>query len=130
MPRNPEPFVGEGQTKEGVVRAERLATAGSLVSGILASACCIGPLLLGLMGISGAAFAQRFEPLRPYLLIVTYALLGGAFYLTYRSQPACGRGETCEMPRANRAGRVMLWIALVIVIAATTFPWYAEYLPL
>ncbi len=107
-----------------------MATAGSVVSGILASACCIGPLVLGLMGVSGAAFAQRFEPFRPYLLVVTYALLGGAFYLTYRPQAACGPGEPCEMPRVNRAGKIMLWFAAMVVGLATAFPWYAQYLPL
>ncbi len=107
-----------------------MATAGSVVSGILASACCIGPLVLGLMGISGAAFARRFEPFRPYLLVVTYALLGGAFYLTYRPPAACGPGEACAMPRANRAGKIMLWIAAIVVALATAFPWYAQYLPL
>ena len=110
--------------------ARALATAGSVVSGILASACCIGPLVLGLMGISGAAFAHRFEPFRPYLLVVTYALLGGAFYLSYRPQAMCGPGEACEMPRANRFGRLMLWIAAIVVVLATAFPWYAQYLPL
>lgn len=112
------------------MRVERMATAGSVVSGVLASACCIGPLVLGLMGISGAAFAQRFEPFRPYLLVVTYALLGSAFYLTYRPQAACGPGQACEMPRTNRVGIIMLWIAAIVVILATAFPWYAEYLPL
>lgn len=112
------------------MRVERMATAGSVVSGILASACCIGPLVLGLMGISGAAFAQRFEPFRPYLLVVTYALLGGAFYLTHRPQAACGPGQACEMPRANCVGKIMLWIAAIVVILATAFPWYAQYLPL
>lgn len=112
------------------MRVERMATAGSVVSGILASACCIGPLVLGLMGISGAAFAQRFEPFRPYLLVVTYVLLGGAFYITYRPEATCGPGEACEMPRANRAGKIMLWIAAIVVVLATAFPWYAQYLPL
>ncbi len=107
-----------------------MATAGSVVSGILASACCIGPLVLGLMGVSGAALAHGFEPFRPYLLVVTYALLGGAFYLTYRPQAACGPDEACEMPRANRIGRIMLWIAAIVVVLATAFPWYAQYLPL
>jgi mercuric ion transport protein len=106
-----------------------MATAGSVVSGVLASACCIGPLVLGLLGISGAAFAQRLEPFRPYLLVMTYALLGGAFYLAYRPQAACGPGEACEMPRANRVGRIMLWIAAIVVVLATAFPWYAQYLP-
>jgi len=101
------------------------------VSGILASACCIGPLVFALVGVSGAAFAHGFEPLRPYLLVLTYALLGGAFYLTYRSQPtACEPGSTCERPRANRVGRAMFWIAAMVVLLVTTFPWYAEYLPL
>ena len=112
------------------MRVERMATAGSVVSGILASACCLGPLVLGLMGLSGAAFAQRFEPFRPYLLIVTYALLGGAFYLTYRPPSACGPGEICAIPRANRVGTIMLWIAAIVVVFATAFPWYAQYLPL
>ncbi len=107
-----------------------MTTAGSVVSGILASACCIGPLVLGLLGISGAAFAQRFEPFRPYLLILTYALLGGAFYLTYRPQAACASGEACEMPRASRVGKMMIWIAAIVVVLATAFPWYAQYLPL
>jgi mercuric ion transport protein len=113
------------------MRAERAAVTGSVVSGILASACCIGPLVFALLGVSGAAIAQSFEPFRPYLLAVTYALLCGAFYFTYRPrQAACGPRGACEMPRTNRAGKIMLWTAAVIVVLATTFPWYAEYLPM
>ncbi len=112
------------------MRVERVAAAGSVVSGILASACCIGPLVFGLLGISGAAFAQRFEPFRPYLLVVTYALLGGAFYFTYRPRAVCGPEGACEMRHASRLGKVTLWIAAVIVVLATAFPWYAQYLPL
>ena len=75
--------------------------------------------------------AHSLEPYRPFLLVLTFGLLGAAFYFTYRpSQVVCGTEGTCEMPRANRAGRVMLWIAATIVILATTFPSYAEYLPL
>ncbi len=110
---------------------EKFAAAGSVVSGILASACCTVPLVFAFLGISGAALAQHFEPLRPYLLVLTYALLGGAFHLAYKAQPAtCGPRGACEMPRTNRFGKVMLWIAAVLVLLATTFPWYASYLPL
>lgn len=113
------------------MRVERAAAAGSVVSGLLASACCIGPLVFALLGISGAAVAARLEPLRPYLLVVTYALLGGAFYSTYRTQkPACAPGASCERPGASRIGRAMLWLAAIVVILATTFPWYAQHLPL
>ncbi len=109
--------------------ARATVLAGSVVSGVLASACCLGPLVFALLGISGAAFAQRFEPLRPYLLVVTYSLLGGAFYLTYRPQRTeCGPGEACEMPRRSRAGKIMLWVAAVVVVLATAFPSYSVYL--
>ena len=113
------------------MRVERAAAGGAVLSGIVASVCCIGPFVFALMGISGAAFASQFEPLRPYFLALTYALLGGAFYVTYRPQrAACGPGEACEMPRANRLGRLLLWLAAVIVVLATAFPYYAAYLPL
>lgn len=111
------------------MKAQGMTLVASVISGILASICCIGPLVFALLGISGAAFAQRFEPLRPYFLVVTYGLLGGAFYFTYRpSEAACGPGGACEMPRTNRLGKAMLWIAAVVVLLATTFPKYSAYL--
>jgi mercuric ion transport protein len=108
----------------------RTATAfGSVLSGVLASACCLGPLVFALLGISGAALARSFEPYRPYLLVLTYGLLAVAFYATYRPARAdCGPGEACEMPRANRAGIVMLWIAAVVVVLTTAFPLYSVHL--
>lgn len=113
------------------MRVEWAAAGGAILSGVAASLCCIGPLLFALLGISGAAFASRFEPLRPYLLVLTYALLAAAFVVSYRPRPAdCGPGASCEMPRANRLGRVLLWLAAAIVVAVTAFPYYAAYLPL
>ncbi len=43
---------------------------------------------------------------------------------------ACGPGEACERPRADRIGKITLWIAAVVAFLATAFPWYAQYLPL
>lgn len=111
------------------MRARSARLVGSVIGGFLASACCLGPLVFALLGLSGAAFAQRFEPLRPYLLVLTYGLLGGAFHLTYRpAKGECGPGEACEMPRANRAGKAALWIAAIVVVLATAFPLYSVYL--
>src|SRR5258708_8436533 len=105
-----------------------MAAAGSVVSGMLASACCMVPLVLGLVGVSGAVVAQKFEPFRPYLLILTYALLGGAFYLTYRPQAACGSGEACEMAGAGRLGRIIICIPPTPLVLPTPFPYYAPSL--
>jgi mercuric ion transport protein len=111
------------------MKAQSATAFGSVVSGVLASACCIGPLVFALLGISGAALARRFEPFRPYLLVLTYGLLGAAFYVAYRPVKAdCGPGEACEMPRANRAGVLALWIAAAVVVLTTAFPLYSVYL--
>jgi mercuric ion transport protein len=111
------------------MKAQTATAFGSVLTGVLASACCIGPLVFALLGISGAALARSFEPFRPYLLVLTYGLLAGAFYSAYRPARAeCGPGEACQMPRANRAGTVMLWTAAVVVILTTAFPLYSVYL--
>ncbi len=108
---------------------EKAAAAGSIVGGVLASACCIGPVVFTLLGVSGAWFAHMFEPLRPLLLTLTYSLLAVAFYLTYRpAATSCAPDAACSIPATRRLGAVMLWIAAVVVLLATAFPWYAEYL--
>ena len=111
------------------MKTPRSTLFGSVALGVLSSACCIGPLVFASLGIAGAAAAQRLEPLRPYLLMATYGLLGWAFYSTYRTaQPECGPGEACEMPATNRAGKIALWVAAIAVLLATTFPSYSIYL--
>ncbi|MCL4822318.1 MAG: mercuric transport protein [Vicinamibacteria bacterium] len=113
------------------MKIERATAAGSVVSAFLASACCIGPVVFAMLGLSGAAMAHRLEPFRPYLLLLTYTLLAAAFLRTYRRPPAaCGPDGACEMPGVNRLGKAVLWVAAAVVVFATTFPYYAEYLPL
>jgi len=111
------------------VRATGAVLAGSILSGALASACCLLPFVLTLVGVSGGTLAYRFEPLRPYLLVSTYGLLAAAFFLTYRPRQAdCAPGGPCALTRASRIGRVMLWIGTFLVLLTTAFPWYSQYL--
>jgi len=111
------------------VSKEGLTLTGALVAGLTASACCLGPLVLAIVGLGGAASALALAPYRPYLLVLTVGLLGLAFYLTYRrSASACGPGNACEMPRANRLGKTLLWLVTLVVVLAATFPYYSRYL--
>jgi mercuric ion transport protein len=50
-------------------------------------------------------------------------LLAGGFYFTYRKpRPAAGDACGCERPRANRAGRIGLWVAAGIVVVVAAAP--------
>ena len=102
---------------------------GAILAAFAASACCIGPLVLTILGIGGAASALALEPYRPYLLVITIVLLGTSFYMIYRRPArACAPGEACEMPTANRTAKVLLWVATLLILLAIAFPYYSVYL--
>lgn len=103
---------------------------GSIAAAVGASACCLGPVLLSMIGAGAlGAAAVRLEPLRPVFLAFTRALLLGGFYFTYRrpSAAACDPDGSCP-PASSRKARVVLWIATVIVILLVTFPYYVNWL--
>jgi mercuric ion transport protein len=68
---------------------------GFLIAGILsaigASICCVGPLVLLALGVSGAWIGSltALEPYRPILIGLTLLFLGFAFYRLYLVRPAC-----------------------------------------
>lgn len=106
----------------------RWATGGAIAAAVLASSCCILPLVFGAAGISTVALAGTFEAARPYMLGVTAVLLGLGFYYSYFRKPSCEPGDACETPRRNlqRTNRTMLWLATAAVVALALFPSYAS----
>lgn len=106
------------------------AVVGTIFAAGVASACCIGPVLLSLVGAGAlGAAAVKLEPFRPVSLAFTAALLGGAFYVTYRRPTvvACGPDGSCP-PASNRKAKIILWIATGLVILLVTFPYYVNWL--
>ncbi len=106
-----------------------VALTGAVSGALLSAACCLGPLVLALLGLGGAGMALALEPYRPWFLTGTVLLLGAGFYHTYRQQgQECGEGQSCQLPRSHQLGRILLWIATIVVIATATFPEYSIYL--
>lgn len=105
---------------------ERVGMLGAIGAAVVASVCCIGPVVLAGLGIGAVTAAQQFAPLRPYFLALTAVFLGLGFYFAYRQpkQAAACDGEVCESPRVARWGRPLLWFATVIVVGLVTFPYY------
>lgn len=132
----PVPGAEPAQRTAGNSRATIAASAGSILSAFLASACCVGPLIFALLGLGGAGLLVKFEPYRPYFMAATFALLGSGFYLTYRkprlsvstSPGADGAACDCPAPRTNRAGRITLWVATVLVVGLLVFPYLVPVL--
>lgn len=108
----------------------RLLGAGAIGSAIAASVCCIGPLVLAILGLGGGALLLQFESYRPYFLGATALLLGAAFYLTYRRrQPeSCPTDSACSAAENRGRQKLILWIVTVIVGLVASFPVYSKIL--
>ncbi|PLX62350.1 MAG: mercuric transport protein [Sedimenticola selenatireducens] len=77
-------------------------TTGGLAA-ILASTCCLGPLVLITLGFSGAWIGNLtvLEPYRPLFIGAALVALFFAWRQIYRPITVCKPGETCAIPRAR-----------------------------
>lgn len=110
-------------------RAGVLAVSG--ISGLLASACCIGPLALASIGLGSLAGSMVvvFGPLRPVFVAIALVALGFAGWKIYRRPVApYESGAACDRPYADRRYKIMFWIIALIVLALITFPYYVVLL--
>ena len=95
--------------------------AGGLLGAIAASSCCILPLVLFGLGVSGAWIGNftRLASYQPYFVAATLAFLGYGYWLVYRSSTrACADGEACARPLPNRVVKTSLILATILVVAA------------
>ena len=83
----------ESQTGRG-------ALVGGGLAAILASACCLGPLVLVTLGFSGAWIGNltALEPYRPLFIGVALVAMGFAWRRIYRPAQQCKPGEVCAIP--------------------------------
>ena len=113
--------------EQGLSKGTLLA---SIVAGIAASTCCIGPLVLLTLGVSGSWIGSlsAMEPFRPYLMGLTLLLLGLAFRKLYLVPQSCAVDAPCATSANLRRQRVIFWVVTVTVLAIMAFPWYGPWL--
>jgi mercuric ion transport protein len=102
-------------------RWQRLMAAGGLFGALAASSCCILPLALFTLGVSGAWIGNftRLAAYQPYFLAATLACLGCGYWLVYRSSTrACADGGACARPLPNRIVKTSLILATILLVAA------------
>lgn len=100
-----------------------LATGG--LAAILASTCCLGPLVLVALGVSGAWIGNLtlLEPYRPVFVGVALVALFFAGRRIFRPVVACGPGEVCAIPQVRTTYKLLFWIVLALVLIALAFPY-------
>ena len=98
--------------------------AGGLAA-ILASTCCLGPLLLISLGFSGAWIGNltALEPYRPFFIGAALVALFFAWRRIFRPAGACKPGEVCAIPQVRSSYRLLFWVVLALVLVALGFPY-------
>lgn len=116
----------EGKENEAadapVVRGELVV--GGLAA-LLASTCCLGPLVLVMLGVGGSWVGNlaALEPYRPIFLGAALVALFFAARHIFRPAQACKPGEVCAIPQVRTTYKLIFWVVAVLVLVALGFPY-------
>ncbi len=99
------------------------------LAAILASTCCLGPLVLVALGFSGAWIGNltALEPYRPIFIGAALVALFFAGRRVFRPAAACKPGEVCAIPQVRRTYKVLFWVVTALVLVALTFPYILPF---
>ena len=102
----------------------------STIAAVIGSLCCVAPLVLITLGISGAWIGHltAMEPYRPIFIGITGVFMALAFRQLYVVPALCAPGDTCANPRLQHRQRQVFWLVLLVLAMLIAFPWYAPYL--
>ena len=103
----------------------RGALAAGGLAAILASACCLGPLVLLALGFGGAGIGNltALEPYRPVFIGGALVALVLAYRRIYRPLAVCKPGEVCAAPQARSAYKMIFWGVAELAGVAVAFPY-------
>src|SRR5215510_1273300 len=105
----------------GLQRGQGLMAVGGLLGALVASSCCILPLVLFGLGISGAWIGNltQLAPYQPYFIAATLGFLGAGYWMVYRaSKRACTDSNACARPLPHRLVKSALILATILVVVA------------
>lgn len=116
--------MGMKSTKSGVFT---LMAGG--VAAVLASICCVGPLVLVLLGFGGAWVSNLrvLEPFRPVILGIAIMFLVLAYRKIWKPAAACEPGTICAMPHTQRLYKTLFWLVALLILASFGFPYLAPF---
>lgn len=109
-------------------QSDRWLAAGGILGAILASTCCIVPLVLVTIGVSGVWIANltALEPYSIYFTVAALVFVGMGFWHVYfRRSAECADGSYCARPQSRRITKIALWAAALLLLVNMTMGWWA-----
>lgn len=106
---------------------EKGSLIGAIIAAMVASLCCVAPLVLVGLGVSGVWISTltHLAFLRPIGMTMTLIFLGWAFWKLYMTPKQCSMDKSCINPRLLPIQRIIFWIITILLALLLAFPWYA-----
>src|SRR6516162_2902669 len=108
-------------------RGPAMLAFGGLLGALAAASCCIMPLVLFGLGVSGAWIGNltQLAPYQPIFIAASLACLGaGAWLVRRESIRTCAEGEACARTVPNRLVKVALIVAALLVVTAISLDFF------
>ena len=106
------------------MKKERTPLIGAMIAGGFASACCIGPLIVVLLGLGSASAFIAMTPYRPIFAVVTLALIGWAGWQHWQGRKVC-IAQGCPPKKS-----FLLWgmggFAILLLISPALLPYLIQ----
>lgn len=101
----------------------------AVLSSIVASSCCVLPLVLVLMGIGGAWMVNltSLQPVTPVFMVIALGTLAWAGYLVFRPETACVYPEEISCAGTRRLTRRVFFGGAAFIALLLLFPFFAPY---
>ncbi len=119
------PVVGEESQKA-------LLSTGGVLGALAMSSCCILPLALFSLGVTGTWIGNlaALYPYKWFFFIPAAGFIAGGFYKIYRKPKVteCEGRPVCATPISDRINKIALWSASALALAALAFPYLVPYL--
>jgi hypothetical protein len=118
-PAPPSRTVRDSARDVGALGAATTGIGAAIVT-LVAGACCVSPvlapLIVGVLGASGAVWVASLKPYAWLVLGIAGLSLVGGFWTVYRPRAACDIGGMSDHPRSRllpRIAKVSLWIGAI-----------------
>jgi mercuric ion transport protein len=111
----------------------RIDGLGPLLTGamaaLLASSCCLAPLVLLMLGVSGAwiGYLTALEPYQPYFVGAALVALFFAWRSIWRPASHCAPSQVCARPSIHLAYKLLFGGVVAMVLLALALPLIAPW---
>lgn len=114
--------------KSHSTQSRQLTAAGGVIGALLASTCCIVPLVLITLGASGAWIGKltALKDYQPFFVVLTLSFLTAGFWQVYwKPDKSCDDDSTCTTPKSEMIVKSALWVATILVALSLTVDLWA-----